>query len=94
MDIREIWKKVNPPKCTCLKTCEVHNPMVEVERREMAIETARYSSPWSGSAYCVNCEENVEFTGSLKTTESGRRMAQGKCPRCETLVNRILGKAV
>lgn len=66
--------------------------MVEVERREMAIETARYSSPWSGSAYCVKCRKNVEFTGVVRTSDSGRQMAQGNCPRCGTKVNRILGK--
>jgi len=77
-----------------MKTCEVHNPIAEVERREMAIETARHSGPWSGSAYCVICKENVEFTGVVRTSDSGRRMAQGNCPRCNTKVNRILGKAV
>jgi hypothetical protein len=87
------WKKLNPPECTCMKTCEVHNPMAEVERREKAIEASRHSGPWTGSAYCVMCKHNVEFTGTIRTSDSGRQMAQGNCPSCGTKVNRILGKA-
>ena len=35
----------------------------------------------------------VDFTGEVKVSESGRRMAQGICPVCGTKLNRILGKA-
>ena len=52
------------------------------------------SGPYLGSAYCVKCKENVEFTGVIRTSDSGRQMAQGNCPRCDTKVNRILGKAL
>jgi hypothetical protein len=48
---------------------------------------------YEGNAYCVKCKQNVDFLGILKTSDSGRRMAQGKCPVCDTRVNRILGKA-
>jgi hypothetical protein len=34
--------------------------------------------------------EQVDY--QIKVSDSGRRMAQGKCPRCTTKVNRILGK--
>jgi hypothetical protein len=76
-----------------MKTCEVHNPIAEVERREMALEASRHSGPWTGNAYCVMCKENVEFTGNIRTSDSGRQMAYGRCPRCNTKVNRILSKA-
>ncbi len=48
---------------------------------------------YSGEAYCVKCKAKREFTGQVVVTESGRRMAKGKCPVCGTTVNRILGKA-
>lgn len=48
---------------------------------------------YEGNAYCVKCKENVDFTGTIKTSDSGRQMAMGRCPRCDTRVNRILGKA-
>ncbi|NBN91395.1 MAG: hypothetical protein EBV39_00705 [Actinobacteria bacterium] len=48
---------------------------------------------YKGEAYCVKCKAKREFEGTVKVSESGRRMAQGICPTCGTKVNRILGKA-
>ena len=48
---------------------------------------------YKGDAYCVKCKEKRDFEGTVKISESGRRMAQGICPVCGTKVNRILGKA-
>jgi Zn finger protein HypA/HybF involved in hydrogenase expression len=48
---------------------------------------------YKGEAYCVKCKDKVQFEGSVKVSDSGRRMAQGICPKCGTKVNRILGKA-
>ena len=48
---------------------------------------------YTGDAYCVKCKEKRDFTGEVKVSESGRRMAQGICPVCGTKLNRILGKA-
>ena len=48
---------------------------------------------YTGEAYCVKCKEKRHFTGEVKISVSGRRMAQGTCPTCGTKVNRILGKA-
>jgi Domain of unknown function (DUF5679) len=48
---------------------------------------------YTGDAYCVKCKEKRDFTGEVKVSESGRRMAQGTCPVCGTKLNRILGKA-
>ena len=48
---------------------------------------------YTGDAYCVKCKEKRDFTGEIKVSESGRRMAQGICPVCGTKLNRILGKA-
>ena len=47
---------------------------------------------FEGNAYCVKCKEIRDFDGIVKTSDSGRRMAIGKCPVCGTKVNRILGK--
>lgn len=44
------------------------------------------------TAYCVNCKQNHTFTGVIKVSDSGRRMAIGNCPTCNGRVNRILGK--
>lgn len=48
---------------------------------------------FTGDAYCVKCKDKREFTGKIKTADSGRRMATGKCPKCGTKVARILGRA-
>ena len=48
---------------------------------------------YKGEAYCVKCKEKRQFEGTVKVSDSGRRMAQGICPTCGTKVNRILGKA-
>lgn len=48
---------------------------------------------YKGDAYCVKCKEKRDFEGEVHTSDSGRRMAKGKCPVCGTTVNRILGKA-
>ncbi len=48
---------------------------------------------YTGEAYCVKCKEKRDFTGEVKVSDSGRRMAQGTCPVCGTKLNRILGKA-
>ncbi len=48
---------------------------------------------YTGDAYCVKCKTKKAFTGEIKISESGRRMAQGTCPDCGTKLNRILGKA-
>jgi len=56
-------------------------------RKRMTAET------YKGDAYCVKCKEKREFEGTVKVSDSGRRMAQGICPVCGTKVNRILGKA-
>ena len=48
---------------------------------------------YKGEAYCVKCKEKRQFEGTVNVSDSGRRMAKGKCPTCGTTVNRILGKA-
>ena len=43
-------------------------------------------------AYCVMCKASVRMSNyNVKTSDSGRRMAQGTCANCGTKVNRILG---
>ena len=51
------------------------------------------SEPYVGDAYCVNCKVKVDFEGWVRVSDSGRRMAHGNCPRCNTRVFRVLGKA-
>lgn len=51
-----------------------------------------YNNTFYGDAYCVHCKDKITFEGQVKTSDSGRRMAMGKCPQCGTRVNRILGK--
>lgn len=48
---------------------------------------------YDGTAYCTKCKESVPFHGTIKTSDSGRRMASGRCGACNTKVNRILTKA-
>jgi hypothetical protein len=48
---------------------------------------------YKGDAYCVKCKEKRDFEGTVKVSDSGRRMAQGICSVCGTKLNRILGKA-
>ncbi len=53
----------------------------------------KMAETYKGDAYCVKCKEKRDFEGTVKISDSGRRMAQGICPVCGTKVNRILGKA-
>ena len=69
-------------------TGEHPDGIASVDRRKrMTVET------YKGDAYCVKCKEKRDFEGTVKVSDSGRRMAQGICPVCGTKVNRILGKA-
>jgi hypothetical protein len=47
---------------------------------------------YDGDAYCVKCKDKRDFIGPVKTSDSGRRIAMGKCGECGTKLNRILGK--
>ena len=47
---------------------------------------------WHGEAYCVKCKEKRFIDGSIRISDSGRKMAYGICPVCGTKMNRILGK--
>ena len=43
---------------------------------------------------CMKCREQVEIQdGKEVVTKNKMRMLKGKCPKCGTTVNRILGKA-
>jgi hypothetical protein len=42
-------------------------------------------------AYCMNCREKREFTGSLVTLKNGRPALQGTCPVCGTKLTKIMG---
>jgi hypothetical protein len=61
--------------------------------KHASIGEKKMAETYKGDAYCVKCKEKREFEGTVKVSESGRRMAQGICPVCGTKVNRILGKA-
>lgn len=70
--------------------------MEERERREnppvsLPVNEPQYASITT-TAYCINCKQNHTFTGGIKVSDSGRRMAFGNCPACGGKVNRILGK--
>ena len=44
-------------------------------------------------AYCVLCKEKYPMVdGVIRVSDSGRRMATGKCSQCGAKVNRILGR--
>ncbi|MBN2146549.1 MAG: hypothetical protein JW726_04135 [Anaerolineales bacterium] len=41
--------------------------------------------------YCVKCRAKVQVKGGeIKVSGKGRRMVQGKCPKCGTKVTRFL----
>jgi hypothetical protein len=56
-------------------------------------ESRMTDEAYKGDAYCVKCKAKRDFEGMVHISDSGRRMAKGKCPVCGTTVNRILGKA-
>lgn len=56
-------------------------------------ENIDYKESYEGYAYCITCKYERQFKGWVRISDSGRRMAQGYCPVCNTKVNRILGKA-
>lgn len=43
------------------------------------------------SGFCSKCKANHEFEGIVETTDSGRQVARGTCPICDTKMQRILG---
>lgn len=53
--------------------------------------TSQETQTYNG--YCVKCKEKRDFEGRVEISKTGMRMAKGKCPVCDTTVNRILGKA-
>ena len=73
------------------------NDVDKAEQRAVTEEKSTASvrpkgEKYKGDAYCVKCKEKTSFEGIIKTSDSGRQMAVGKCPKCGTKVNRILGK--
>lgn len=42
--------------------------------------------------FCSKCRSNHQFSGIIETTDSGRQVARGTCPVCDTKMQRILGK--
>jgi len=66
---------------------ELSRNLAGVRLEEIMAET------YKGDAYCVKCKEKRDFEGTVKVSDSGRRMAQGICSVCGTKLNRILGKA-
>ena len=61
--------------------------------RQGVRKTRRTTWPRTYNGYCVKCKEKRDFEGEVEVSDSGRRMAKGKCPVCGTTMNRILGKA-
>jgi hypothetical protein len=44
--------------------------------------------------YCVKCKKKQEMLNVKEVVNKrGMKMAKGKCPKCDTTVCRILGKA-
>ena len=68
-------------------------PAARTSRRGRGSEEDQVAESYTGEAYCVKCKEKRDFTGEVRVSDSGRRMAQGLCPVCGTKLNRILGKA-
>jgi hypothetical protein len=58
-----------------------------------SVRTRRIEVAETYNGYCVKCKDKRDFEGEVSVSESGRRMAKGKCPVCGTTMNRILGKA-
>lgn len=48
---------------------------------------------YKGDFYCVKCKEKREAEGKVVVNDRGTKMAKGKCPVCDTNLNRILGRA-
>ena len=65
--------------------------MADTEKKSRA-SVEPNAGDWEGSAYCVKCKEHRTFVGTIYISDSGRQMARGNCPVCDTRMNRILGK--
>ena len=64
-----------------------------MEKKRNNMNMLHMAETYTGETYCVKCKQKRDFEGTVKVSDSGRRMAQGICPVCGTKVNRILGKA-
>ena len=70
-----------------------HDRDGKLSRKPCASLGGNMTETYKGDAYCVKCKEKRDFEGTVKVSDSGRRMAQGICSVCGTKLNRILGKA-
>ena len=68
--------------------------LVKLKLRKQPIDSYAQDEIYKGDAYCVKCKEKRNFDGGIKVADSGRRMAYGICPVCETKMNRILDKDI
>ena len=99
--IREIESmifRVPAEYCTDMETVRVYLAGRVDERQEIIKEIKAFKQPgkdyYKGDAYCVKCKEKRDFEGVVKVSDSGRRIAMGRCNECGTKVNRILGKVI
>ena len=72
----------------------VRKMLVKLKLRKQPIDSYAQDEIYIGDAYCVKCKEKRNFEGGIKVADSGRRMAYGICPVCETKMNRILDKEI
>lgn len=99
--IREIESgifRVPAEHCTDMETVRVYLAGRIDERQDIIkhIESFNPAGPdyYKGDAYCVKCKDKRYFEGKVITSDSGRRIAMGKCDECGTKLNRILGKLI
>ena len=97
-DIESAVFRVPAEYCTDNETVRAYLAGRIDERKDIVKTIKAFKQPgkdyYKGDAYCVKCKEKREFEGVVKTSDSGRRMAVGKCNECGTKLNRILGKAI
>jgi len=95
-EIESMVFRVPAEYCTNMETVRVYLAGRVDERQEIIKEIKAFKQQgpdyYKGDAYCVKCKEKREFEGKIRTSDSGRRMALGKCGECGTKLNRILGK--
>ena len=73
----------------CAKIARSQEAVTEEKSTASVVPT---SEVYTGSAYCVSCQQNRDFEGEIRISNSGRNVAYGVCNVCGAQVTRILGK--
>lgn len=85
----QCWLFSKYSKSQALRRAKVLHRTLTIRRQEF--EKSMAQKPVIG--YCMKCKAKKEIKNPKLVVKSGRKFISGVCPKCETKIFRILGKA-